>query len=41
MYKVIRFNDKLITVAFWQMIHYETLFKGTENACEDYITENS
>ena len=41
MYKVVRFNNKLITVAFWQMIQYETLFKGTEEECEDYIKNNS
>ncbi len=41
MYKVIRYNNKLITLAFWQMIQYETLFKGTETECEEYIKDNS
>ena len=40
MFKVIRFNNKLITVAFWQMLHYETLFKGSEKECEEYIQEH-
>lgn len=40
MYKVINFNNKLIIVAFWQMLQYEALFKGSLEECEDYVDKN-